>query len=378
MEENTKSNLDSTNSQQTSSVANDAQTPSAPPVSNADKPSGSLEQKAKAAQPKFSVGAIIGIIIFLLVSGGAAASFTVFKPQIMKLISKPTPTPTPTVQSPTPTPYTVPSSHETINWQTFTNSQLGFTFKYPQGWNITDHSYISGKEKYLGFAALGPARSDIEEAKGKIAHYIRVVKYDSISKSLVPNIAYGSSGEQFIFEHEKYDQAVKEVPVSDTFIKNSLEHQTAEKILSTFKFTENSVDNQPALERQDEDTRNTLVEFSNANIRYYTTHAGFPWSTTGPCQSSATATPNGTSLSQMVPCISLLIDEGELKGSFLSTNSQSISKIFVNSTESKLNICYKPQSIKEQQKPETIYDSFGKVDRSCVSTGNMCFWCSSI
>jgi hypothetical protein len=42
---------------------------------------------------KFSLGAIIGTILFLLVAGGAAASFTVFKPQIMKLVTKPTPPP---------------------------------------------------------------------------------------------------------------------------------------------------------------------------------------------------------------------------------------------------------------------------------------------
>lgn len=153
---------------------------------------------------------------------------------------------------------------------------------------------------------------------------------------------------------------------------------TLNQILSTFKFTESPPVNQSLLERQDDETRSTLVEFSTASIRYYTTHGGFPWSEASPCQSSATPHPKGISLSQMVPCLSLLIEEGELKGSFLSTNGQSIAKIFVNSQDTDLTICYRPSSIKEQVKPETIYDVYGKINKSCSTTNNKCFWCSSL
>lgn len=70
---------------------------------------------------KFSIKAIIGTIIFLLVAGGAAAGF-VYREPILKLVSNPTPTPT-VVISPTPTP------DPTADWRTYEGE--GFSFKYP-------------------------------------------------------------------------------------------------------------------------------------------------------------------------------------------------------------------------------------------------------
>ncbi len=88
-----------------------------PPLPNIHQPGGKF---------KLSIKAIIGIIIFLLLAGGAAASFTVLKPQIMKLVSKPTPSPSPIIQtSPTPTP------DPTANWKTYSSSKFLYALKYP-------------------------------------------------------------------------------------------------------------------------------------------------------------------------------------------------------------------------------------------------------
>jgi hypothetical protein len=78
---------------------------------------------------KLSIKAIIAIIIFLLLAGGVAASFTVLKPQIIKLVSKPTPTPT-IVKTSTPTP------DPTANWKTYDATESAFTLKYPPDWSI--------------------------------------------------------------------------------------------------------------------------------------------------------------------------------------------------------------------------------------------------
>lgn len=94
-------------------------TPPVPPIQsqpiNPIKPAG-----------KFSARVIIGIIIFLFLAGSAAASFTVFRPQIMSMISKPSPTPTIIQTLPTPTP------DPTANWKTYTGD--GFSIKYPETW----------------------------------------------------------------------------------------------------------------------------------------------------------------------------------------------------------------------------------------------------
>lgn len=76
---------------------------------------------------KFSLVAIITIILFLLIAG-SAAGFYAFKPQIMKLISKPNPTPTLVVRTtPFPTPTASNSADATANGKTYTNPKYGYS-----------------------------------------------------------------------------------------------------------------------------------------------------------------------------------------------------------------------------------------------------------
>lgn len=71
---------------------------------------------------KFSIKAIIGIIIFLLLAGGAAAGY-VYREPLMSLVSKPSPTPAPIVTiTPTPNP--------TTDWETYIDTQFGYSIKY--------------------------------------------------------------------------------------------------------------------------------------------------------------------------------------------------------------------------------------------------------
>lgn len=120
MEENTAADNPATVNSQQSPPASDAV-----PVSLGTNP-----EKPKR---KFSLAAMLGIIIFLILAGGAAASFTVLKPQVMMLASKPTPTPTPTiVLTPTPDP--------TANWIEYKNSSYGISLKYPKNLKKSDYS----------------------------------------------------------------------------------------------------------------------------------------------------------------------------------------------------------------------------------------------
>lgn len=84
---------------------------------------------------KFSVKIIIGIVVFLLLAGGAAAGY-IFREQL-DLVSKPNPTLTPiTTVTPTPNP--------TADWKTYTNNSLGYTLKYPTNWNIASPGFETG------------------------------------------------------------------------------------------------------------------------------------------------------------------------------------------------------------------------------------------
>lgn len=119
------------------------------PAPNVSEMSGQtqLESVSQTSPPpnvikktsKFSVKALIGTIIFLLLAGGAAASFTIFKPQIMKLVSKPTPTSTPKTDqtSPAPTP------NHTADWKTLTNDFYHISLKAPKDWTIDGNKLIS-------------------------------------------------------------------------------------------------------------------------------------------------------------------------------------------------------------------------------------------
>ena len=90
---------------------------------------------------KSSLKLIIGIIIFLLLAGGAAASFTIFKPQIVSLVTKPTPT-----ILPTPSPSVIPTSRDpvspTANWKIYENKEYGFSLKYPQNWQLDNEKEL--------------------------------------------------------------------------------------------------------------------------------------------------------------------------------------------------------------------------------------------
>ena len=98
-----------------------------PPVSEIPNPTPPVVSETPSPikpASKFSIKAIIGILIFLLLAGGTAAGY-VYREPILKIVSKPTPTPIATQTSPTPTP------DPTADWKTYQGD--GFSFKYPSG-----------------------------------------------------------------------------------------------------------------------------------------------------------------------------------------------------------------------------------------------------
>lgn len=91
-------------------------------------------------KPKFPLVTIIIILAFLVLAG-CAAGFYIFKPQIMKLVTKPTPNVIPglTRNPASPTPSTA-QTIDTSNWKTYTNRDNGFSFRYDSGSELDDGS----------------------------------------------------------------------------------------------------------------------------------------------------------------------------------------------------------------------------------------------
>lgn len=119
---------------------NQPQSP-ANPVQPAQTPPPLTQKQNMGSKKKFSLKLIIGVIIFLLLAGGAAAGY-VYRESLMKLVAKPSPTPAPIVTI-TPTP--------TSTMQTYTNRQYGFSFEYPNEWFVEedDSSIKVGKTERI-------------------------------------------------------------------------------------------------------------------------------------------------------------------------------------------------------------------------------------
>lgn len=126
---------------------------------------------------------------------------------------------------------------------------------------------------------------------------------------------------------------------------------------------------------RDTSLRNTVSEFYNANLRYYSTKGEFPWGTSG---SAGLIWPGfSTSLTE-------LMNVGELKNRFPDlAGTGNLAKIYVNSTSAEhLSTCFAPESKAFQEDLNTIYDQSGAAvtDSSCKSQqsgtgGTSCYFC---
>lgn len=126
---------------------------------------------------------------------------------------------------------------------------------------------------------------------------------------------------------------------------------------------------------RDTSLRNTVTEFYNANLRYYSTKAQFPWG------SGATLT--GVSVNSLSASVDILVSAGELKNRFQQlAGTANLAKILVTSTSAEnVSVCFKPESKSFQIDPITQYDlNGGTTVPNCKSgtagtTGTDCYFC---
>ncbi|MCL5438448.1 MAG: type II secretion system GspH family protein [Patescibacteria group bacterium] len=137
----------------------------------------------------------------------------------------------------------------------------------------------------------------------------------------------------------------------------------------------------------DSNIKNALVEYLNANVRYYTTHNAYPWDTVvngGAACNGATAPTGLVALNagNMPSCTTALTGEKELKSAF-GTATSVLKEIFIkyDATANVVSGCFKPGSTSQQKSKETKYtDSAGTPDagNTCISNGGAtnCYWCT--
>ncbi|MBP6882595.1 MAG: type II secretion system protein [Candidatus Levybacteria bacterium] len=136
----------------------------------------------------------------------------------------------------------------------------------------------------------------------------------------------------------------------------------------------------------DSNVKNVMVEFLNANLRYYTTHSGMPWNTAtdgGYVGCGAPVANQGSIVSATLntgggaTCVNSLIADGELKTSF--TNASAIlGKVLINGTGNTATACYMPESKSGQRDPQTKFNATGGSGTACKSTNGAsdCYYCS--
>lgn len=126
---------------------------------------------------------------------------------------------------------------------------------------------------------------------------------------------------------------------------------------------------------RDTSLRNTVSEFYNANLRYYSTKGFFPWG-----QGNVT---EGKVYPNFMSSITELMTVGELKARFPElAGTGNLAKIYVNSTSDEhVAVCFAPESKSFQEDANTIYQSDGSTSTTtCKSqttgTGGIdCYFC---
>lgn len=118
----------------------------------------------------------------------------------------------------------------------------------------------------------------------------------------------------------------------------------------------------------DTSTRNTVSEFYNASIRFYSVQNQFPWGTV-----ALGTTPS--SLLQVSTYITSMIAAGELKAKFIElAGTAKLAKMSVySSAGDHIVVCFTPESKSFRKDLNTTFDAYGDTQADC-SAGE-CMWC---
>ncbi|HUV47191.1 MAG TPA: prepilin-type N-terminal cleavage/methylation domain-containing protein [Candidatus Bathyarchaeia archaeon] len=127
---------------------------------------------------------------------------------------------------------------------------------------------------------------------------------------------------------------------------------------------------------RDTSTRNSVEEFYNAALRYYSIKEEFPWGASSEIALALSAA-TGT-------YIQSLIDAGELKPRF-ADDVNKLGRIFLTSTHADflgmrddISVCFVPESKATRADANTKFNNLGITADNCPTTdftSNTCYWC---
>jgi len=132
---------------------------------------------------------------------------------------------------------------------------------------------------------------------------------------------------------------------------------------------------------RDSSTRNTVSEFYNASIRYYSINSQFPWG------SNDIVGAADNSLLDNSAAIGTIIAAGELKDKFIElAGTGNLDKMYVTSTAEgtsgipeNISVCYRPESKAFRADANSLYDINGEIDANCSDVAtrptSTCYWC---
>ena len=125
---------------------------------------------------------------------------------------------------------------ESSGWKTYINSQYGFTFQYPEGWQISDTSEMKDGRKWPSVNIASPLRYNLPGYDGVPTEY-RILIFFPAASSTFPSIqnmepiaGFGSPDPQF------GHQSAWNIEVPRNVLEASSEYQDGQQIISSFKF----------------------------------------------------------------------------------------------------------------------------------------------
>ena len=232
----------------------DNQTPplTNPPLENPVQPAVSTQSTTTPPSPKsFLSNQLILIVIILIILLGASGTY-------LALNSKPKPAPTISKVPPTSTPTQI--SGPTASWKTYTNSNAGYSFKYPNDYQIMENQKKSVDGVTVSTpnttTILSPVLSGLNTNMQIGIHYengavnlseIEVAKKLELNINGSPYTINGKGG--FIFVDTPlgpYGSTIIYITANNKSYTFTIESQTSyaqykqylDQILSTFKFTQ--------------------------------------------------------------------------------------------------------------------------------------------
>ncbi len=186
---------------------------------------------------------IVTLIIFLLAAASVFAyKYWQVKQQLSQIQSLPTPTPSTVIIS---------TEDDTTAWQTYSNQEIGFSIKYPQGWREQEWTggvgfgpKEIGEDVLFGINFYEKSTTDIQGIASKIGSQFADRKETiTTNKIIVTTPSYPDwYSETIIYETTNWYIAVGNGAIKDEnlpFDRGVPAGLTFERFYSTFKFTEN-------------------------------------------------------------------------------------------------------------------------------------------